>query len=87
MQLVIETRLDGSDAPTLIGGQPTGQTMAITRVDATHATTVMKMNGTTFSRSTSTLSPDGRTMTVVNDITSAPGGPAVGTVTEVWVKR
>jgi hypothetical protein len=85
--MVIETRLDGRDAPVMVGGKPSAESMAITRVDALHASTVVKMNGAQFATSLATLSADGKTLTVVTDNTSAAGGQPVGKVTEVWVRK
>jgi hypothetical protein len=87
MLLTAESRLDGSDAPVLMGGKPSGETMAITRLDAHHASAVVKMNGRVFGTSKATLSADGRTLTVLNDYTSTAGGQAVGRFTEIWVRR
>jgi hypothetical protein len=85
--MVVESRLDGADAPVTIGGKPSGETMAIKRTDATHASAIVKMNGQAFATSTVTLSADGKTLTVVNDTTSATGGQPVGKTTEVWMKK
>lgn len=85
--LTVESRLDGKDAPVLMGGKPSGQTMAIKRVDARHASAVLKMNGTVYGTSHSTLSADGRTLTSVNDYTSSAGGQTVGKITEIWVRK
>lgn len=85
--LTVESPFDGSDAPVLMNGTPSGQTMGITLVDDHHASAVLKMNGTFLGTAKSTLSADRRTLTVVNDYTSAAGGQAVGKYTEVWVRR
>jgi len=85
--LVVESQLDGSDAPVLMNGKPSGETMAITRVDDHHSTAVVKMNGRPFGTSQATLSADGRTLTVINDISSSASGQAAGKYTEVWVKQ
>jgi hypothetical protein len=85
--LVVETKLDGADAPVLVAGRPSGETMAIKRTDANHASSVLKMNGQVFATSTATLSPDGKTLTVVNDVTSAIGGQPVGKATDVWSRK
>lgn len=85
--LTVESRLDGSVAPVLMNGKPTAETMAITRVDAHHASTILTMNGRPFGTSKATLSADGRTLTVLNDFSSSAGGQPVGKYTEVWVKQ
>ena len=87
MTMVVETRLDGADAPVLMNGAPSGETMAITRLDATHASAVLKMKGVAFGTSRGTLSADGKTLTVINEYTTTAGGNPVGKVTEVWMKK
>ena len=85
--MIIDSRLDGSDAPVMIGGKPSGETMAITRVDDRHASTVVKMNGVPFGSSKSTFTADGKTMVVENTYTAALAGQTVGKQTEIWVKK
>jgi hypothetical protein len=85
--LFVETKLDGNEAPVMMNGKPSGETMAITRVDAHHAATVLRMNGKPFGTSQATLSADGRTLTVLNDFSSSVGSQTVGKSTEVWVKQ
>ncbi len=87
MVLTVASPFDGSDAPVLMGGKPTGETMAITWVDDHHVVGVVKMNGKPFGSSRSTLSPDGKTITVLSDFSSSVGGQQVGESTEVWVKQ
>jgi hypothetical protein len=85
--LTIASPFDGSEAPVLIAGKPSGETMAIKRLDDHHLFTVLKMNGKPFGTSTATLSPDAKLLTVINDVSSSAGGQAVGKSTEVWVKN
>src|SRR5258708_745543 len=40
MVLIIVSTLDGKDAPVLLNGAPSGETMAITRTDKLHSSTV-----------------------------------------------
>jgi hypothetical protein len=87
MLLTVESRFDGSEAPVLIGGKPSGETMAITRVDDHHTSAILRMNGRLFGTSKATLSADGRTLTVINDFTNSAGGQPVGKSTEVWVRK
>jgi hypothetical protein len=70
-----------------MNGKPSGETMAIKRVDAHHASTELKMNGTFFGTSKATLSADGKTLTVLNDYSSSVGGRQAGKYTEVWLKQ
>jgi len=85
--LTLESRFDGSSAPVLINGKPSGETMEITRVDDHHTSTILKMNGKTFGTSKATLSADGKTLTVINDLTSSAGGQKLGKSTEIWVRQ
>jgi hypothetical protein len=87
MVMFVETKLDGSEAPVLINGKPSGETMAITRVDAHHASTILRMNGKEFATSKATLSADGRTLTVINDCESTAACMPIGKSTETWVKQ
>ena len=87
MLMFIETKLDGSESPVLINGKPSGETMAIKRVDALHAHTVIRMNGKEFATSEATLSADGKTLSVVNDCASTTGCMPIGKSTETWVKQ
>ena len=45
MMLTLHSPMDGTEAPTLVGGKPSGQTMAIKRVDDRHYNAVVKMGG------------------------------------------
>ncbi len=85
--LTVESPFDGTEAPVLINGKPSGETMAIKRVDAHHTSTVVKMNGTPFGTSEATLSADGKTLTVLNEFTSQAGGQQPGKRTEIWVRK
>jgi hypothetical protein len=85
--LTVESRFDGSDAPVLMNGKSSGETMGIKLVDDHHASTVLKMNGTIFGTADGTLSPDGKTLTVIDDYNSAAGGQPVGKHTELWTRK
>jgi hypothetical protein len=85
--LLIESPFDGSEAPVLMNGKPSGETMAITRVDDHHLATVVKLNGKPFGTSNATLSPDGKVLTVLNEYSSSVGGNTAGKVTEIWVRQ
>jgi hypothetical protein len=84
--LTLSSPFDGSEVPVLINGKPSGETMAIKRLDDHHLFTVLKMNGKPFGTSKATLSPDAKLLTVINDVSSSTAGP-VGKTTEVWVKQ
>lgn len=79
--MTVESPFDGTDVPALVGGKPSGETMAIKRVDDHHYTAVVKMNGKPFGTSSSVLSADGRTLTVE----SVMGGQEK--TIETWVKK
>jgi hypothetical protein len=83
----IDSAMDGSEAPVLVGGKPTGETMAIKRVDDHHAVSVLRMNGKMFGTSKATISADGKTLTVENEITDAVQGHRVGKRTETWQRK
>jgi hypothetical protein len=82
MVLTIDSPLDGTDAPTLIGGKPSGQTMAIKRVDDHHYTAVVKLNGQRMMTANGVVSADGKTMTV-EDVTQGGGTKTV----ETWTRK
>ena len=83
--MTVVTALDGKDAPTMVDGKATGQTMAITRVDANHSVTVVKMQGKEFGTSRAEISPDGKTMKVENDVSAV--NPSAGKQVEYWDRR
>ncbi|HEY6173001.1 MAG TPA: hypothetical protein VIX73_01105 [Kofleriaceae bacterium] len=87
MELTIVSNLDGSDAPVLVNGKPSGETMAIKRIDKRHSTTVVKMNGKSFGTSKGVFSEDFKTLTVDNDFTESGGGNQAGKSTEVWIRK
>jgi hypothetical protein len=87
MVLTVETHLDGQDAPVVVGGKPSGETMAIRLIDARHATAVLKMNGKAFGTSQGTISADGKVLSVQVDYTSSVGGQPVGKQTETWIRK
>ena len=73
--MTIDTALDGKDAPTLVDGKQSGQTMQIRKIDDRHTITIMKLNGQQSGISKSELSADGKTITTENDYSvSGPNG-------------
>ncbi len=85
--MIVESPFDGSEVPVMIDGKPSGETMAIKMVDSHHASTVVKMNGQPFGKGVSTLSADGKTITVNGDLSTSVGGGSFSTYTEIWVKQ
>ena len=81
--MTVKSPFDGSEVPVLVDGKPSGETMAIKRVDDHHSMTVVKMNGELFGTSEATLSGDGKTLTVLNDYSKTAGGK----ITETWTKQ
>ena len=68
----VVSALDGKDAPVLLNGKDSGETMAISLVDKLHSLTVVKMKGKPFGTSKGTFSPDFNTLTVENDFSDRP---------------
>src|SRR5262245_31640984 len=85
--MTVASPFDGSEVPVMVDGKPTGETRSIKRIDGHHATTVLRMNGQPFATSQSTLSADGKTISVVNEVTNAASGMPTGQTTETWVKQ
>lgn len=83
---VLITKLDGQDAPLLERGRPSGQTMAIKRLDTRHSHTVIKLNGQLLANSRAELSADGKLMTVQNEFAGTSGMPG-GKQTEYWDRK
>ena len=82
--MTVDSPMDGTEAPSVVGGKPSGQTMAVKRVDARHYTAVVKMGGKPFGTSAGTVSADGKTMTVE---TVSEGGGQTQKVIETWVRK
>ena len=87
MMLTVVSTLDGSVAPLLINGKPSGEEMSIKVVDKLHTVGTVKMNGKPFGTSKSTFSQDFKTMTVDNDYTASVGGNTAGKSTEIWIRQ
>jgi hypothetical protein len=80
MTMTVDSPMDGTDTPALVGGKPSGETMAVKRLDDRHYTAVVKMNGKPFGTSNGTVSADGKTLTVESVIL------AVKSI-ETWVRQ
>ena len=83
--LTVDSPMDGTEVPALVAGLPSGQTMAIKRVDDRHYNGVVKMGGKPYATSTATVSADGKTLTVETVTESAEGKPEK--ITETWVRK
>ena len=85
--MTLVTQFDGNEVPVLVDGKPSGETMAIRRIDERHSSTIVKLNGAAFGTSKSELSADGRTLRVENTTSGdVPGQPA-GTRIEYWDRQ
>ena len=82
--LTVDSPMDGTEVPALLGGKPSGESMAIKRLDGRHYSAVVKMNGQPLGTSNGTMSADGKTMTV-ETVTQA-GGKAEKII-ETWVRK
>jgi hypothetical protein len=85
--MVVESRFDGSDAPVLVDGKPSGEMLALKRVDERRTTTVFKRNGKVFRTSTSAESADRMTLTVENEFIDTGDGRVTGKMTETYVRK
>jgi hypothetical protein len=81
--MIVTTQLDGKDAPVLVDGKPSGETMAIRLMDDRHAVNVIKMNGNELLTQKSELSVDGKVIKV-ESIPAVSGGQYG---TEYWDKK
>jgi hypothetical protein len=61
------TQLDGKDAPVLVEGKPSGQTMGIKKIDSCHAVGVVRFQGKEMGLSKSEISHNGKVLTVETD--------------------
>jgi hypothetical protein len=85
--LTLVSALDGSYAPLLANGKPSGETMSIKLIDKRHTAGTVKMNGKAFGTSKSTFSEDFKTLTVENDFSESVGGNPVGKAIEIWIRK
>jgi len=83
--MTVTTALDGKDAPTLVDGKETGQTMATRRIDARDTASVLKLQGKEYMKSQSELSPDGKTLKIDNDASATVAGAQK--TTEYWERK
>jgi len=83
--ITVVTALDGKEAPMMMDGKATGQTLATQLLDANRASSVIRLEGKELATSNSEISPDGKTMKVENDFTVSD--PSAGKQTEYWDRR
>jgi hypothetical protein len=82
--MTADSPMNGTEVPVFIAGKPSGETMAIRRVDDRHYSAIVKMNGQPFGTSNGTVSADNKTMTV--DSVFGVGNQAQK-ITETWVRK
>ena len=87
--LTMVTQLDGKDAVVYDAhGKPTAQTIAVTRIDAHHTHSVMKVNGRVYGTSDAELSGDAKLIKIVNDMSAMGNGVAqAGKKIDYWDKK
>ncbi len=83
--MLVASPLDGTAVPVIVDGKDSGETMAIKRIDATHMSATMTMNGKLFGTSSTTLSADGKSATTESTM-HGPSGPGQKIV-ETWVRK
>lgn len=84
MTMSVDSPMNGTAVPALLAGKPSGETMAIKRVDDHHLTAVLKMNGQPFGTYSGTISPDNKSMTVDSVYGT---GSQTQKITETWVRK
>ena len=82
--MTVDSPMNGTEVPVLIAGKPSGETMAIKRVDDHHLTAILKMNGQPFGTYSGTVSPDNKSMTVDSVYGT---GSQTQKITETWVRK
>jgi hypothetical protein len=87
MTLSLDSKFDGSDAPLLMEGKPSGVLMAVKLVDNNHSYTIFKMDGKEIGTSTSAMSKDGKTISVENDYKVPIGVHPAGKQSETYVRK
>ena len=84
--MTILTQLDGKDAPLVVNGKPSGETMGIRMIDGRHTTSVIKVDGKDVGTSKSEVSADGKVLKIENTALPAAQGK-LETGVEYWDKK
>jgi hypothetical protein len=84
--MTVDSPMDGTEVPTLVDGKPSGQTMAIKRIDDRHYNAVVRMGGKLYVTANGTVSADGKTLTVETLSQAAPGAKSEKII-ETWVRK
>jgi hypothetical protein len=87
INLTVDSPMDGTEVPAMVAGKPSGQTLAVTRVDARHYTAIVKMAGKPFSTSNATMSADGKTLTVESTLTAPGPDGKPQKIIETWARK
>jgi hypothetical protein len=82
--MTVDSPMNGTEAPTMVAGKPSGQTMAIKRIDDHHYSAVGKVNGQPLGTYEGTVSADGKTMTVEGVMQV---GGQTSKMIETWVRK
>lgn len=82
MTMTVDSPMDGTEVPALVAGKPSGETMAIKRLDDRHYEGILRMGGKPYGRATSTLSADMKTITV-----EGVYGTGDQKTVETWIRK
>lgn len=85
--LTVLTMGDGKDTPVLMDGKPTGQSMAIRKVDANHTRTSIRFNGQECGTSRTEISADGKVMKSETEYSNAACGLVGKKMANVWDRK
>ena len=81
------TPLDGKEVPVLVNGEPSGQTMAIKRIDSRHTVTIVRYQGKERSVAKSEISPNGKVLTVETEYAATNPIGLAGKQIERWNRQ
>ena len=83
------TQLDGKDALLLVDGKPSGQTMAIKKLDSRHTSAVLKFQRKEMGISKGEISPDGKVLKVETDYVDSKFSPSglKGKLIQYWDRK
>ncbi|BCA56422.1 hypothetical protein W02_35620 [Nitrospira sp. KM1] len=83
----VVTPLNGKDAPVMIDGKTSGQTMGITKIDDLHTVNVIKYEGKEIGTSKTELSSDGKIIKVETDYPDSNLGAPASKQIQFWDKK
>jgi len=85
--ITVASQLDGKDAAVMLDGKPTGQTMAIRKIDSRHTVAVLKFQGKETGISKGEISSDGKALKIENDNTADSANGPAGKSTQYWDRK